>query len=296
MLGLLHSGYDIIFTDDSENDYHERLQFYFKVADGWSSGMTFQSKNKNGEKYPIRTGNESYADYDYKTPSDLCRMLAKKAYTILCARFFKLDEKMLNTHRDDFMYEWECTMIKSPTFPTLLHFFHVEDKSSSRADIRNLNTYQLSQLEKNVQEFLLTMAVFLWQWKEPVGYISDQTEKQKKYWEVHTKIEAAKLWMIEILNRLGKLDFFEDKILSLELPCVAKLNEIAMREKFNSYEHPVNEDRKVASLDEACYKGSKAAWLVKKYEIMRKEKKRFDAIAEAKDLKESAEKKIRELS
>jgi hypothetical protein len=79
--------------------------------------------------------------------------------------------------------------------------------------------------------------------------------------------------MVEVLVALGRLEVLRKYLLELlePDPCLAKLKEIALREHFSNHHNLVREDRPVASLDEACYLGSEAAWLLKEYELMTKE-------------------------
>jgi hypothetical protein len=100
--------------------------------------------------------------------------------------------------------------------------------------------------------------------------------------------------MIEVLAQLDRLDILKKWLLELDAACLAKLKEIAFRNKLDKYER--DEERNVATLDEACYLGSKSAWLLKEYELKKRESGRLSKIREARQRKAEADQTIAELS
>lgn len=50
------------------------------------------------------------------------------------------------------------------------------------------------------------------------------------------------------------------------------------------------------SLDEACYLGSKAGWLLKEYELKKREHERLNAILKAEKEIKTAEQKLQQLT
>ena len=98
------------------------------------------------------------------------------------------------------------------------------------------------------------------------------------------RIEASKVWMVEVLACLGKPELLNPWLSRLSRPCVAKLHEIAMRAELKSYSHPVNEDRPVANMGEALVAGSAAAWLLCQRAEFRKQKAKLLRVLNAKQV------------
>jgi hypothetical protein len=115
---------------------------------------------------------------------------------------------------------------------------------------------------------------------------------------MRARLEIAQPWMIEVLNWLGRLNVLERWILELSETCLAKLKEIALRSKLSEYhpQHQVKKSRTVLTVDEACFVGSPAGWLLKRRELMERVHARLTAIREAERERDAAEQKLEELT
>ncbi len=257
MLGLLHVGPNLPiirsqYNDESQFDW---AIFYLELADGWNNQQSLMRK-EDGTKWYI------LGDSERKIQSQLRQILARKAYDMLCSRFFEMD-----VARCGFA-------ITSDRFSPLQNFFRVEGMwSESCANMPNMRCDSAcattrSHGEEKTIGFLINLAKFMWN----VG--------EERDIEAGNRISAAKPWMIEVLSYLGKLDFFNTQILTLDKSCLAKLEDIALRSKLDDPKC-VNQWRRVATLDEACFTGSPAAWLLKKNELARTEHVRLDATKKA---------------
>src|ERR1035437_271149 len=204
---------------------------------------------------------------------------------MLCLNFFKPE---LHADQRDENYQecWERGTVTERLFPVIMNFFRPEkEKFGDRIEIRNLTGRdKLSHNEEQANDFLVKLCWFLWAWRgnDVKDWIkeSEQAEAARQNIVMRTRVEGAKPWAIEILSHLGKLGIL-DKVLELSEGCLAKLKEIAMRNELSRHYFPVEKDRQIANLEEACYMGSPAAWFLKRYELRLHEHQRLTAILEA---------------
>jgi hypothetical protein len=226
-----------------------------------------------------------------RTESAQRQALARKAFDMLAAHFFKMPEiREDSCDRDREERRWLERFVFGPTFSVVRNFFKPEtDAFNDSVSIRNLprRHERSSPGEKQTIEFLLKLANFLWTWKSPMPSMwgkspEDQVKRKKEMEEIlATKavVDGAKPWMIEVLEGLRELRLLGKW--KLDAPCLAVLKKIALRSEFSVHSHPVIRDRKAKTIDEACYLGSQAAWLIKRHELAAHEHRRLDAIVQA---------------
>lgn len=319
-LGLLHGAFNIkveLYWDEKSASYIEysdldRLEFFFGVADGWADAGLLDFR-ADGTRYSI--GEKKYfVGYDrksssityeiHRSESEQRQKLARKAFDMLAANFFKMPEIREDAdNREVNEAQWMSNYVLwGPIFPIVQQFFKFEEGKYFGAGIRNLSpSYEhRPQSEKQAIDFLLKLAKFLWDWREKETKSWDSkehvAEEKKQNATRRAIVDGAKPWMIEVLSQLRKLSLLEKWIFQLDSPCLSKLKEIALRNKFVSYKDPVNKDRKVATIDEACYLGSEAGWILKRYELMTIEFKRLAAIREAERARDEAAQRVEKLT
>lgn len=302
MESLLHTGFGVPIEKSAygEKEYGiiDRYIFYFSIADNWNDSWMFRYHKSEEIEYSV--GQNPNGTMAKKTASELRQRLALKAFDMLCLNLFKAELKTEYRVVPEFTYTWERVIMSEQLLPVIMNFFRPKKSEFDvRVDILNLpnRNNQKSHNEQQAIQFLLNMAKFLWELKTPGRYLR-QTDEEYKKWSVETlvRLDKSKPWMIEVLAELGKLDVLSRWILELDKACLAKLKEIAMRNRvFGVREPGEKEDRLVSTLDEACYLGSKAAWLLKEHELKLREKKRLNAIAEAEQKKAEADRKLKEL-
>ena len=83
-------------------------------------------------------------------------------------------------------------------------------------------------------------------------------------------------------------------MLELDKACLAKLKEIATRTEIRL--RGFGGTRPVASLDEALYCDSEAAWFLAVHELKTREHARLEAIREAEEKKADADRKLEKLT
>lgn len=316
-LGLLHGAFDFEMGreewDSDKKEYKayttaDRLETFFGIADGWADKSLLRTKGIPwGEEPKYYVGRDKYGNSIERTESEQRQVLARKAFDMLVVHFFRMPEVREDSYdRTNEENRWISRFVFGPLFPVVQNFFCIR-MDGSRNKVRNLSwrSEQRPQSEKQAVNFLLKLPKFLWEWKEPsVSYWGKSPEdkaRQKKEEEnilaMRAIVDGAKPWMIEILAELHELRLIGEWIRELDEPCLATLKEIALQNELAHHRrHPVTEDRKVATIDEACYTGSPAGWLLKKYELMTREHKRLTAIQEAEWARDKAAREVEELT
>lgn len=280
MVAVLNAG----FTFSADNPV-ERILFYLQIADGW--------ENKNILQKPTESTERAQCYYlsgekIWKSPAELRQIIAVKAFQMLCQYVFKVDLLIREDYVVYFNEVWEEEFTSELLFPAIMNFFRIEEHEISICDteatIRNLvRPWKMSEEIKPAYEFLSNLALFMWDWK--VRERCEDKEKRSKRIQkniaLRARLDAAKPWMVEVLVALDQLDVLRRYILELDEACIVRLKEIALRSELYASSHCVQETRKVKTIDEACYAGSKAAWFLKEYELKNRENQRLLAIKEA---------------
>lgn len=272
-----HREYDIEKQEYPPYRESERLILLFEIADGWADPANFDWRS-SGERFSgagYRNEERTYfvgygrGNTHIRTESEQRQALARKAFDLLCANFFKTSVLERPQDREVADEALAYRIVSGPLLPALKRFFRIEE-----GRIRNLSRHddRRTDGEKHAVNFLLNLSKLLWEWKDlPIRWSGSDEEKaqqEKENATMRALVLEARPWTIEILARLGKLDLLVKQVLAMDTACLDKLAEIAMRAELRSYQHPVMKDRKVATIDEACYAGSQAAWLIKCHEIM----------------------------
>ena len=295
MLGVLHRGYGVSLErwtyDEKEYDEIDRHIFYFTIADGWADHYLLKLPEDGRKEYE--------AGCDRKTPSELRQQLARKAFDMLCLNFFKMELIDRGYSGNKPKAEWEETIVSERLFPVIQNFFRAQKAFSGRIEIRNLSRFheKRSRKERLAVDFLVNLAEFIWGWRElDDPYFSDDEKYLGHLASTRARIDTAKPWMVEVLSYLDRLDVLRKWILELNKACLAKLKGIALRNEFTGFGCPVVKSRPVATVDEACYLGSGAGWLLKEYELKVEEHERLTAILDAERQIEEASQQIKELA
>ena len=298
MESLLHVGFTVSLDrcshEEKGYDAVDRYIFYFSVADGWR--YNYLSNSLPGDREKIyRFGQDKQGRTIKTDPSGLRQHLARKAFNMLSLNLFKMEL----FDRDSFAYNWQKEIVSERLFPVIQNFFRVEETFKNDFIIHNLSSHDLSHHEEQAVNFLLNLTKFIWSWEEPDIWDSSKSEMKRKediVKKIRNRLDVAKPWTIEILNCLNKLEMLWEWKFKINKPCLAKLKEIALHNKLSGFSNPVKESRLVATLDEACYLGSKAGWFLKEYELVTREHQRLNEILKAEQDKERADRKIKKLS
>jgi hypothetical protein len=285
-----HGGYG-----EPQYDEIDRILFYLSVANGWTRKNIDYSSSE--EEANIELGHDRDGNRQYKSKGDLRRLVAKKAFEVLCQSFFKV---VFRRGSEDDEYNWKKMFVSDRLLPAILHYFRVERlRGSAHFNIINISsrTDDRSPHDEIAEAFLLRLVHFLWTWRKEERYFLSGValEKAKAEQEANeVRVKESKPWTVEVLNTFQRLD--ELWQYQLDEPVLAKLREIAMRLELYKFRHPVLIDRPVLSLEEACLVGSRAAEFLLLRDVVEKEKSRLREILTANREIEEAERRLRELT
>ncbi len=306
MLGLLHAGFSVSLEryqyGEKEYDSIDRVIFYLTIADGWADDDLLEMPEDGQKSYKYGRDRNGYVLN--RRPRELRQVVALKAFDMLCLDFFRVEIVKYSGRGERFNDVWVQVIASDRLFPVVLNFFRIEKgQFNDKTRIRNLFPYGLKERPHNEQfarNFLLNLARFIWGWREgelPYYSREDTEAFNNRNIQMRARLDAAKPWMVEVLTKLeGGFELLREWMLEFDEPCLVKLKEIALRRELSVYRDPVTKDRKVATLDEACYVGSRAAWLLRMRELKVSVSKRLAAIREAERSREQAERKIKELT
>ena len=295
MEGLLHKGYDELYIG-GEEAHEKRLRFYFNVAHGWNDRNALRHPDFARNCYDFRNEDGSIIE---RSEQFFRQKLARKAFDILCLKFFKLNKEFQTSYsrKDERMRWWQDNILTTHIFMILVNFFFLDDDMWIM-NLINRKEEDRSHNEGHVLDFFLYFTNFLFEWKEyPIyDYESDHTKEEKRKYNEKMKplILVGRIWIIEVLNQLNKLNVLEKWILEFDECCIEKFKEISMRTELDKNEHPVKANRKVETIEEAYFAGSVAAHLLVRNKISKGEYDRLRGIQVLEWEAEEAQKKLEE--
>ncbi len=290
MLGLLHGGRSFPFVPQGYGevayDEVDRDVFYLSIADGWNTEDLRDGDRDDG--FPaIYLGGVGYS---YRR--QLRSHVARKAFDVLCQTFFKLegpdrdpDLEKVRGRRGEIASERLLLALQD--------FFRIEKSVGEGYHIRNLRRFPGGHThgEEMARGFLFNLVQLVWGWEKASqmarGAAADNLPPRDR-------LEKAKPWAIDVLSILGKLDVLYEH--ELDRVSLKHIRDIAMQTRLSSFRHPVSNDRRVATLDEACYAGSQAAIFLRTYESNRAERRRLQAVLEAERRLKAAKREVENLS
>ena len=306
MMGLLHIssrvemfGYGYNVKNPTELD---RLLFYLYYADGWADKDLLKKLVTGlGVEKSYRLGyNPDKGIANNKTSAELRQMVAIKSADNLLATLFKTSRV---EHKGITLSTGTELLLKPQIFSAILNFFRIEKgRYGDNLTIRNYpNKWDSpSHKQEKVRDFLISFSRLIWEWENtetPTWANDDELTSIKKCSEViQAQLDTAKPWTIEVLSKLGEMRVLRAWLPLFDEACLVKLKEVAMRSSLNKYRHIVNDDRPVANIDEACFVGSPAAWLLKEHELVTRVENRLRVIREAEDAKAEADRDLQALT
>lgn len=292
LLGLLHSGFTVPLLDDNvegydpgprKYDWIDRVACYLSIADGWErvSELSFLADNP---KTTFAIGLDGAGKLQLMKQAQMRQILATKAFEMLALNFFKVDMPSDYRERSKFVENWGEKISTERLMNSILGFFRTEVSEAGRYWVYNagLRPDTFNHHIKYAYSFLLLLATYLWQWKPEtlITGLLPKGEEEAERRRIATRrhyVGATRIWMLEVLMALGRLDFFDDKLLKVDGICQSELRKMALQARLSEHRDPVTTTRKVTSVDEACYAGNKAALLLKRVEIAQKEEQRLKA-------------------
>lgn len=298
MLGALHEGWAFYRGSsrygEPEYDAVDRVVFYLGIADNW------RDDHRNfGEGVSRRLTRYVSGKEVHETQNELSQRVAKKAFEILCHGFFRLTESDDRWPSREITRTGRGEIASERLFSALTDFFRVEDNMFGRLRVRNLpEDTRVSHGEGLARSFLLNMVGNIWEWKEEEikSWLKQEENAKVMASNISTRdrLEKAKPWTIDVLSLLGSLGVLYQY--ELDDASLKHIRDIAMQTEMSRYTYPVSTDRRVVTLDEACFAGSQAAIFLRTYESNRAERRRLQAVLDAERRLENAKRDVEKLS
>ncbi|MEN9613822.1 MAG: hypothetical protein RLZZ347_129 [Candidatus Parcubacteria bacterium] len=280
-LGLLHS-----LTLEHEYDRREVIPFLLLVADGFKDLENFRDPTKKFQ--PLSTESKRLRGMSY---AERQRILAKKAFAILCDQLFAEDKENHHySHDVTRRFKWWWILNDSPMFDLVLNFFPVDDRYGNlRNGYRTDTSESKSRQAEIVSSFLFEFAQAGWKFTRFGDRWCDEDEAIK------ARLVTARPRFIEILDYLNQVSWLIGRQLDPE--SVKKLTELALGREIRLPQEKVGCEnrRKPKTLEEALLGHSPAAEVLILDAISDTAVARFQASYNASVVEQEAETRQRQL-
>ena len=272
-LGLLHS---LTSKNGWWSEEPELVSLLLSVADGCADESFVDVRN--------------YHLYGPQTEAESRRSIAKKAFSVLCLKFFRSSER----NREPL---WWWMLQHEVLFQKVLWFLRLRSGGSNRLCNCNCICDSSSDHQQGIfRNFLREFSRLGWDFRCPESR-RRLDEKAKRL--VKQRLVAARPQLIDVLSELGELNWLNGKDLELDVKSIEKLTEMALgnslflppekvSDGFNSLGEPKN-------LEQAVLGGSVAAQVVLLHQIKEKERRRINALYEASERRRQERQRATEL-
>ena len=275
---LLHWGFAV--RTQSQEEFFDRILFYFDVADGWIYSSNFKIADEEdwcSQWTPLMEEEK----LNPQPLSSVRRILAEKAFRELCKNFFKEKDKYVQQRIDSIEETRWFAKLNFGILEKVLWFFRYEDHR-----IRNM-PYDGEVYARIAERFLFNLCRLAFENTEPDW----RTENN----EIKARLREAQPQMVEFLLGLGK----EDHLLQYNLndACLKKLEEIALGGRLNlpTMTGYGREYRSPKTVEEACLGESRATRILLTLRVIKKEQKRIEIIREVEEKVKIAQQQLKQL-
>jgi len=258
-LSLLHWGFSKHITNRISGTYEERLIFYFRVANGWTSPLNMRREEREELVFSDPHKTEKDSQRSVTTRQDARVIIAGKAASVIHKVFFSQSFPILE-QCDDYLGEWKKYV--SPTLlQTIIAFFGVCEGSYDGHDVSNLPGKGSPQ-HKNVKSFLVGLAHYIWMWRPEKVNSWDSPEcatiiaaQNQLMQTIHLELRR---WIIHMLCEVGEFDLLHRKITSDCVEEIEVLKKRALARRIRS-NWEFGEDQFPTTIAEAIVAGSREA-------------------------------------
>jgi len=262
MLGLLHC------LADEENyilNVPEGVSFALEIADDYDGYF------------------DGYEDYDRQELARARKTIAQKAFQVLCLKFFKTPTRFEEKPH------WWWMLSHEVLFQKVLWFLRPEQRNywyeSERLD------HPQDLFQKFLEEFPQVG------WEYPSLYHRYEGRWSQEDDGMQARMIAARPRFVEIILKTRRVHWLSGQ--ELDDACIAKLTELALREKLSlppkldgSHE---DTHRKPESLEEAALGGSVPAKMLLLHKIIGEERQRLAALYEVEEKRRALDKRAERL-
>lgn len=267
---LLHFGFDVLTKNGDETN--ERIQFYLSIADGHSD---FYRDIFRWKDVPEDGTARYQSAFGEQLRTDLRRKVARKAFEMLCLKFFKRQVTSFKPAR------YIEIVMDEKTLQAIIGFFlHDDAEAGEKKTIANRDHDVFdSHLNAIIVEFLLREVKECWK------YPANRNER-----ELYRK---ALPQFVKILWRLDRFDLLLQEESCQPDEVLATLEAIAMSSEISDRQGAVH--RKPCSIEEAAAFGVRAAQTLILLRIKKSEQARLEEIRRLKDEQTATERKLKSL-
>lgn len=277
LLGLLQFGFDTITEDTVDNE--DRIRFYLDVADGHGGIDNF------GAYDPSRPDVQDQW-FNAMTERKRKKVIAKKAFNVLCVRFFK-NQNTKHGHPS-----WAILIVRMPKiFSSLVWFFRC-DENGIQTRVRNLDYDAADEMDNNwkvAEQFAYDLCEFAYTFRFFGEYAGDNDRTiQKMFLD-------ARPQLVQLLLGLRR----EDALLSNAFHAgEIEMRELARIALATEYErnHPYSKSRLCTTGEEAYFSGSRAAKVLLLLRARESERTKFEEARELARTIEESQRRLRELT
>lgn len=264
--GLLYLGLKVPLHIDKGGV--DRLRFYLELADGSLEENAFCKPGVFIAKDYFRTQKTALGEF---TDVALIRHnLANKAYDALAARVFKIGAMM---------YDWSDIMSRPAVVESLLWFFR---RTPGDVSLWNITAHYGDKRSETVREFVEAFCEALWDQSRPFSgvFSPDMEIKLRKQWEANAKQNQTRA--VEMLIGIGKVERLLDADrFPCSQVCLDVLQDTVMSREFSFNDngtHKLSVNRKPRTVDEAVFKGSRVARVLKTLSVCQEQRVIFQNI------------------
>jgi hypothetical protein len=212
--GLLYDGFSVP-TDGNESK--DRINMYFRIADGWVLDHHWFATQKDEEQYPIHLPFSVEEPSQKNYPWEIRQYHARKAFEVLCQRIFK-DQK-----RFDFP-SWVHVMTDFDVLNATLDFFTACIPGTGT--LRNLPpSWAETRGDHHVEIAKKFLEDLVERWWDPTSQDSKNDGLLSR--PTH-RLPQLRLKFIDALHAIGKTDLLYSRFRTLDDECLKRLEMLAL--------------------------------------------------------------------
>lgn len=273
-LGLLHS----LTTKNGWYLEPELVLLLLSVADGYADG--------------VFSDDEIRDPYYQRNEAKNRKIIAEKAFSVLCLRFFRGNEE----HEGPL---WLWMLKHEVLFQKVLWFLRKADGFNYLYNCSYIRCNSDDHQYRIFRNFMKEFSRLGWEFRCPEfgrlwGRWNEKTENLVKQ-----RLIAARPQLIDVLCELGELNWLDGKDVELDAKSLKKLTEMALGNNLFLPPEKVSDSscslRKPKSLKEAVLGGSVAAQIVLLHQIKENERKRIGALYKTSQKQHRDQRKAEEL-
>ncbi|OGZ27519.1 MAG: hypothetical protein A2427_01625 [Candidatus Nealsonbacteria bacterium RIFOXYC1_FULL_40_7] len=253
-----------------EKYFHQRMGLLHALTDSWWQDCELVSFLLSVADGFFRTCNFSSGSNDFRI-TEMRREIAKKAFSILCSKFFK------GGVRDDKLPLWWWALEQEELLEKVLWFL----RPGNTVGLRNPIPPD-GHIREIYSSFLREIAHLAWVFQYPGETLLEW--QREKVEPAKTRLIRARPQLVYVLDELREIEWLNERDLELDEPTIAKLKELALEGKVWLPSDGTTQGdaslRKPNNIREAVLGGSVEAMTVLISEVKQRERERIRRLFE----------------